>query len=329
MDYRLLGYPGICPQGFRAVLARYGAPQGVRDVADTLYRDAMEYGVDPLVSLGFGLHEHGLRWIGVAGKTLGFGNLRPGSSWAGRVYANSTGQFYESAAAAQRAGTGDLFRAYGSYREGYRDFCRLLRVYSREWGLETVSEAIPVYAPASDNNDEAAYIASVNGACEAWQSRYGGVMEITPTGGTAVTRTTVNVRSGPGLGYDKVAELAAGADVPYIAYTTQGVTYESDGVRSSIWLFLPSGGWVTAHPTHVQWVQPPTVADLLVTVEDLRRRLATAHAELSTAQEEIARLTTERDQARARYDELVAKARATRVLRVQAPVTAASVLGVG
>ncbi|MDP9351231.1 MAG: hypothetical protein M3P51_06800, partial [Chloroflexota bacterium] len=280
MDYRLLGFPNISPQGFAAVLSRYGAPQAVRDVAHTLYRDAMEYGVDPLVSLGFGLHEHGLRWIGVAGKTLGFGNLRPGSSWAGRVYANSTGQFYESSSAAQRAGATDLFRAYGSYREGYRDFCRLLRVYSREWGLETVSEAIPVYAPASDNNDVAAYISSVNGACEAWQARYGGVMEIIPTGGKATTRTTVNVRSGPGVGYDKTQELAAGVEVQYAAYTTQGVTYTADGVSSSAWLLLPSGGWITAHRSHVDWTPPPTVADLQVMVADRNAMLSLAQREI-------------------------------------------------
>ncbi len=43
-------------------------------------------------------------------------------------------------------------------------------LYVAQWGLTTVDKIIPTYAPAADNNNEAAYIASVKHALDTWHS---------------------------------------------------------------------------------------------------------------------------------------------------------------
>jgi hypothetical protein len=43
-------------------------------------------------------------------------------------------------------------------------------LYVNEWGRTTVEAIIPKYAPASDNNDEARYIAQIRTLVNSWRS---------------------------------------------------------------------------------------------------------------------------------------------------------------
>ncbi len=50
------------------------------------------------------------------------------------------------------------------------DWYKLIKeLYIGEWGRKTVDDIIPKYAPASDNNNEAAYINSVKQLVQEWQ----------------------------------------------------------------------------------------------------------------------------------------------------------------
>jgi len=274
----------------------------------------VEAGVDPNVALGFGRHEHSLRYLGVAATTKAWGNLRPGSSWTGEVYSRSKRRTYPSHQKARDDGASDLFRVYPTYHDGLADFLRLIRLYYFEGvggsdRLRTVSAAVRKYAPSADGNDEQAYINAVNGDCDRQRNSYGeGQVDVIPAKFRArnISAEKVNIRSGPGLQYEDVGDVAAAAAVECNGYTTEGPTFEHGGAKSVVWLRLESGrGWITGHPAFTEFQRPPSIGDLQA---DLQKR------------------TAERDAAEARYKALVAKARATRATRPQAATTVAALL---
>ncbi len=173
MDFNLCGPPTISRDGFRLLLDEHQAPQAVREGADDLWTACRKHRVDPNVALGFAKKEHSLTWEGIAGKTRSWGNLRPGSSWTGRVRDRERGEF-PSLRDAERAHATDLFRVYNSYAHGMEDFARLLhKLYWEEWGLRTVSKAVPKYAPENDGNKVRQYIEFLNDQCCAvWEARF-------------------------------------------------------------------------------------------------------------------------------------------------------------
>ncbi len=64
------------------------------------------------------------------------------------------------------------FRDYASWEAGIEDWYRLIRdLYIGEWGRTTVEAIIPKYAPASDNNDEARYIAQIRTLVDSWRGK--------------------------------------------------------------------------------------------------------------------------------------------------------------
>ncbi len=58
-----------------------------------------------------------------------------------------------------------------SWADGFAHWFLLIRtLYVQQWGRLTVAQIIPKYAPSSDGNDEAAYIASVEHAVDTWRA---------------------------------------------------------------------------------------------------------------------------------------------------------------
>jgi hypothetical protein len=151
-SYSVLGQPTISVDFINRVLAHYHSPATGKGQA--LYDDGVKYGIDPVYALAFFMHESLFGTIGVATVTHSLGNIRYSEGY----------QNYEG------------YRKYGTWEVGFKDWYWLISdQYVRQWGLTTVDQIIPVYAPSSDNNDVAAYIQAVKNAVDTWRS---GTVEI-------------------------------------------------------------------------------------------------------------------------------------------------------
>jgi len=113
-----------------------------------LYDLSKKYGIDDAYALAFFEHESTFGTGGVARAALSLGNIRCSEGY----------QCIEG------------YRAYSSWVAGYADWYRLIRdLYISQWGLRTVEQIIPKYAPSSEN-DVAGYIAAVEKAVQSWRS---------------------------------------------------------------------------------------------------------------------------------------------------------------
>jgi hypothetical protein len=114
-----------------------------------LYDLSKKYGIDDAYALAFFQHESTFGTGGVARATLSLGNIRCTPGY----------QCIEG------------YRAYSSWVQGYVDWYRLIRtLYISQWHLSTVEQIVPKYAPSSDHNDVAGYIAAVEKAVSTWRS---------------------------------------------------------------------------------------------------------------------------------------------------------------
>ncbi len=153
--------PRISEAEFTQVLQR-GTSAGVSPVAPMAaecYQIIVGYGLDPAVALGFFAHESQFGTTGVTTAAKNWGNVRtaydPSRADGTVTSASGHGQFVK----------------FRTWQDGLRDWCeRILNRYIGERGLTTVEAAIPVYAPAADNNDEQAYIDHVNRLVVRWQA---------------------------------------------------------------------------------------------------------------------------------------------------------------
>ncbi len=151
-NYSVLGRPTITADFINSVLDHYHSPAAGKGQA--LYNDGVKYGIDPVYALAFFMHESSFGTTGVARVTHSLGNIRYSARY----------QNYEG------------YRKYGTWEEGFEDWYRLISdQYVNQWGLTTVDQIIPVYAPSSDNNDVAAYIQAVKNAVDTWR---GGTVEV-------------------------------------------------------------------------------------------------------------------------------------------------------
>jgi hypothetical protein len=140
----IMHVPSVSVDTIRSALAAAGSPALGATYADG--KDAAEYiwdagrvlGVDPAVIMAIFHHESVFGTQGMARLTNSVGNIRP---LAGQPSL-------------------DGYRLYRSWQEGIDDCYRLLRSYAQH-GATTIPQAIPVWAPPSDNNDDSAYISSV------------------------------------------------------------------------------------------------------------------------------------------------------------------------
>jgi hypothetical protein len=128
----IMGPPSLSAAFVDRVLAYYGSP--AQGTGQALYDDSLTFGID----------EAG--W-GAANRSLG--NIRCTAGYP----------------------CGGGYRAYASWEEGFRDWYQLIRtMYVDQLGLTSVEQVIPVYAPAADHNDEAAYINAVESAVATWRA---------------------------------------------------------------------------------------------------------------------------------------------------------------
>lgn len=142
----LTGPPSISVERTRAVLDAYGSPAAAS--ATFLYERGVAYGIDPAYCLAFFVMESRAGTRGVATVTRSVGNIR---ALPGEAQVNG-------------------FRLYATWEEGIEDWYRLMsRFYIDELGLTTVDDIVPVYAPASDNNDPARYARTIKTLVAIWR----------------------------------------------------------------------------------------------------------------------------------------------------------------
>lgn len=149
---RIAAPPSMTDDAFVGVLESARSPAA--PVAATCYAVCLSRGVDPAIALAFFQHESSYGTAGAARLTRNWGNLRAGK----RAYQ-----------VAPVAGSRGQFAWYHVWPESLMDFCELLRGPLYEGaGLVTVAQVIPKYAPSSDGNAPARYIAAVERAVAGW-----------------------------------------------------------------------------------------------------------------------------------------------------------------
>lgn len=182
-SYSVLGPPTVSVPLINRVLASYHSPAAGKGQA--LFDYGVKYGVDPVFALAFFMHESSFGTTGVAQFTLSLGNLR-----CIPMYPCYNG-----------------FSSFATWEAGFDAWYSLIRyVYVDTWHLSTVEQIVPTYAPASDHNDVAAYIDTVERAVDTWRSGqiadFGSVHQVptassTPpaVASTAVTSTIGTTRT--------------------------------------------------------------------------------------------------------------------------------------
>ncbi|GCF07904.1 glucosaminidase domain-containing protein [Dictyobacter arantiisoli] len=145
--YVLQGPPTIDADFMNSVLEHYHSPAHGKGQA--LYSLGVKYKIDPAYALAFFMEESNLGTQGVAAVTHSLGNIRATSG-----YAQYNG-----------------YRKYASWEDGFEDWYKLIsQQYINAWGLYTVDQIIPVYAPNQDNNNEKQYIAAVKTFVDHWRA---------------------------------------------------------------------------------------------------------------------------------------------------------------
>jgi hypothetical protein len=149
----VLGEPTISAAQIEQVLRDYNSPAVGH--GQEMYDLGVKHGINPAIALAFFIHESSAgtnpAWAGIkadGSTTHNVGNIICTPGW--RCYGR--------------------FRDYDSWSAGMEDWYKLIKeLYIGEWGRKTVDDIIPKYAPASDNNNEAAYINSVKKLVQEWQ----------------------------------------------------------------------------------------------------------------------------------------------------------------
>ena len=150
-DYTLQGPPTVTAAFIDQVLTDAHSPAAGTGAA--LYSLGVKSGIDPAYALAFFHHESNYGTTGEATVTHSIGNERCIS---------------DRPCIDQKAGG---FALMHSWIDGYDHWYSLiLNLYIKQWHLTTVEQIIPKYAPASDGNDEAAYIAAVEQDVVQWRA---------------------------------------------------------------------------------------------------------------------------------------------------------------
>lgn len=145
--YSVLGKPTITAALINEVLASYHSPAAGQGQA--LYDLGVQYGIDPVFALAFFMHESAFGTMGEARSSLSLGNLRCIPNFECR----------------------DDYAWFPTWQAGFKAWYALIRnLYVADWGLTTVAQIIPRYAPPGDNNNDDAYIAAVEHAIDTWHA---------------------------------------------------------------------------------------------------------------------------------------------------------------
>ena len=149
--YSVLGSPTITPAFINRVLAYYHSPAA--GMGQQMYDLGVKYGIDPVYALAFFMHESLFGTTGEARATLSLGNLR----------CIPTRPCIDQ----NRGGYAQMY----SWVDGFEQWYKLIRnLYVAQWGRVTVDQIIPKYAPSSDGNNEAGYIAALKREVDTWRA---------------------------------------------------------------------------------------------------------------------------------------------------------------
>lgn len=149
--YSVLGKATITADFINQVLASYNSPAA--GLGKAMYDLGVKYGIDPVYALAFFMHESLFGTTGEARVTLSLGNLRCIPS--------------RPCIDQNRGGYAQMY----NWVDGFEQWYKLIRnLYVAQWGLVTVDQIIPRYAPNSDGNDEAGYIAALKHEVDAWHA---------------------------------------------------------------------------------------------------------------------------------------------------------------
>jgi hypothetical protein len=148
--YSVVGKPSLTVDFMNRVLAYYHSPAAGK--AQALYDDGIKYGLDPAYALAFFMHESLFGTTGVARVTLSLSNMRCVPDY--RCLQENGG-----------------YAIFNTWEQGFESWFKLIRnLYVGYWGRITVDQIIPKYAPSSDNNNEAGYIASLKHTIDTWHA---------------------------------------------------------------------------------------------------------------------------------------------------------------
>ena len=149
--YTVLGKPTISANFINQVLAYYHSPAAGK--GQTMYNLGVKYGIDPVFALAFFMHESLFGTTGEARATLSLGNSR----------CIPTRPCIDQ----NRGGYAKMY----SWEDGFDQFYKLIRnLYVAQWGLVTIDQIIPTYAPNSDGNNEREYIATLKHEIDTWHA---------------------------------------------------------------------------------------------------------------------------------------------------------------
>ena len=149
--YSVLGKPTITADFINKVLASYNSPAAGK--GQDMYNLGVKYGIDPVFALAFFMHESLFGTTGEARATLSLGNLR----------CIPTRPCIDQ----NRGGYAQM----NSWVDGFEQWYKLIRnLYVAQWGRVTVNQIIPKYAPNSDGNNEAGYIAILKHEIDTWHA---------------------------------------------------------------------------------------------------------------------------------------------------------------
>lgn len=150
--YAVLGPPSLSVAFMNSVLAYYNSPAAGKGQA--LYDDGVKYGIDPAYALAFFMHESSFGTAGVARVTLSLSNMRCVPAYP--CFEDPVNGGYAQ---------------FSSWEQGFEAWFKLIRnLYVAQWGLVTLDQIIPTYAPSGDHNDVAAYVAALKHTVDTWRA---------------------------------------------------------------------------------------------------------------------------------------------------------------
>jgi hypothetical protein len=148
--YSVVGPNSLSVDFMNRVLAYYHSPAAGKGQA--LYDDGVKYGLDSAYALAFFMHESSFGTTGVARVTLSLSNMRCVPQY--RCLNENGG-----------------YAIFDNWDQSFEAWFKLIRnLYVGYWGRVTVDQIIPKYAPNSDGNNEAGYIASLKHTIDTWRA---------------------------------------------------------------------------------------------------------------------------------------------------------------
>lgn len=156
--YSVIGTPTLSVDFMNRVLAAGGSPADGK--GQVLYDLGVKYGINPAFALAFYKHESGFGTQGEARTTRSLGNLRciPDAACV-----NTAGQPCQA--------NQSCYAAFPTLEAGFEAWYKLIKyLYINTWGLTTIDQIIPKYAPPGDNNNDSAYISSLKSSLDMWRT---------------------------------------------------------------------------------------------------------------------------------------------------------------